>query len=302
MAVVLVTGGTGFIGSHVVKRLLSKGHDVVVMSRKPGRTPAVPGVEVRPGDIADPASLRQAMAGIDVVVSTVQFPNHPVENPRKGYTYMAVDGEGTIRQVEAARAAGVKRFLYMSGAGTRAGQTAPWFLAKLKAEAAVRGSGIPYTVFRPSWVYGPEDRSLNKFVAFARLLPFIPVIGDGQGKVQPVFVDDLAEAVAASVGSSRAINQTYEIGGPEALTMDEIIRTMLSAMGKRKPLVHHPVWFMKLATVPMALLPTPPLSPAAVDFILMEEPVDNTALLRDFSLKLTPLAAGLAYLAPTGRT
>ena len=299
MANVLVAGGTGFIGSHIVRRLLANGDRVAVLTRHPEKAartlPA--GVEARQGDIGDGASLERAMTGIDVVIHTVQFPNHPVENPRKGHTYVKVDGEGTIRSVTAARAAGVKRFIYIGGAGTREGQTAPWFKAKLMAEKAVRESGLAYTIFQPSWVYGPEDRSLNKFVTFAKLLPFIPVIGNGKTRVQPVLVDDLADVVARCVSMEQAVNKTYEIGGPQELTMDEIIRTMLQAMGKRKPLVHHPVWFMKLVTIPMQILPTPPLSPSAVDFVMMEERVDNGPLLRDFGIRLTPLAQGLAYLA-----
>lgn len=299
MTRVLVAGGTGFIGSHIVRRLLAKGHQVAVLTRHPERAArALPaGVEARQGDISDAASLQRAMTGMETVIHTVQFPNHSVENPRKGHTYVKVDGEGTVRAVAAAKAAGVKRFIYLSGAGTREGQTAPWFQAKLMAERAVRESGIPYTIFQPSWVYGPEDRSLNKFVTFAKLLPFIPVIGNGKTRVQPVHVDDLAEAVALSVAMEQAVNKTYELGGPQELTMDEIIQTMLRAMGKRKPLIHHPVWFMKLVTMPMQVLPAPPLSPSAVDFVMMEERVDNGPLLRDFGIRLTPLAQGLSYLA-----
>lgn len=300
MAMVLVTGGSGFIGSHIVRNLVVKGHKVAVLSRSPERAKksTQPGVEVRRGDIDDIGALKQAMAGIEVVINTVQFPNHPVEKPSKGHTYMAVDGEGTVRQVEAAKAAGVKRFIYLSGAGTREGQTAPWFKAKLMAERAVRASGLDYTIFRPSWVYGPEDRSLNKFATFARFLPFIPVIGSGKTRVQPIHVADLAEVVATSVDMSKAVNQAYELGGPQELSMDEIIRTMLRVMDKSRPLVHHSAWFMKLVTVPMAILPAPPLSPNAVDFVLMEEPVNNEALLRDFPIKLTPLEQGLSYLRP----
>jgi len=298
MAVVLVAGGTGFIGSYITRRLLEHGHQVIVMSRDPerarGRVPD--GVAIRGGDTADPASLGPALKGVEVVVATVQFPNHPVENPRRGHTYIKVDGEGTVRLVAGAKAAGVKRFVYLSGAGTREGQTAPWFIAKLMAEKAVRESGIPYTIFRPSWVYGPEDRSLNKFATFARSLPFVPVIGDGRTRVQPIYVDDLARAVAASLATAKAVNRVYELGGPEELTMDEIIRTMLRVMGRRRPLLHGPAGLVKLATLPLQLLPTPPLSPTAVDFVLMEEPVDNTAALRDLGLTLTPLAEGLAYL------
>jgi uncharacterized protein YbjT (DUF2867 family) len=298
MAYVLVAGGTGFIGSHIVRQLLEKGHRVAVLTRDPGRSSLPAGVEARRGDVRNAAeSLVEAMDGVDAVVSAVQFPNHPVENPRRGHTYMAIDGEGTARLVAAARMAGVKRFIYLSGAGTRPGQTAPWFLAKLKAEQAVRESGLSFTIFQPSWVYGPEDRSLNKFVTFARLLPVVPVIGNGQTKVQPVHVDDLAALVAASVDLARAAGQTYELGGPQSLTMDEIIRTMLAAMGKRRPLLHQPAWLMKLVTAPLTLLPTPPLSPSAVDFVLMEEPVDNSAVLRDFGVRLRPLSEGLRYLS-----
>lgn len=298
MAVVLVAGGTGFIGSQIVKQLLRYGHKVIVMTRNPDRARgSVPaGADLRQGDVHDKASLEKAMLGVEAVVAAVQFPNHPVENPRKGHTYVKVDGEGTIRLVEAAHKAGVKRFIYLSGAGAREGRTEPWFIAKAMAERAVRESGIPFTIFRPSWVYGPEDRSLNKFVTFARLLPIIPVIGNGQTRIRPVHVEDVARAIANSIDLDAAVNRVYEIGGPQELTMDEIITTMLQAMGKRKPLVHHPVWFMKLVTIPMQLLPTPPLSPAAVEFVMMEEPVDNTALLQDLGLRLTPLAEGLSYL------
>src|SRR5262249_45136381 len=137
------------------------------------------------------------------------------------------------------------------------------------------GSGIPYTIFRPSWVYGREDRSLNRFVKFARTLPFVPVIGDGKNRVQPLFILDLAKIVSMALENPKAINQVYEIGGPQTLTMNEIVATMLRAMGKHRPIVHHPAWFMKLAAGPLTLLPRPPLSPDAVDFITMEELVDN---------------------------
>lgn len=298
MAEVMVAGGTGFIGSYIVRNLVSDGHRVAVMSRDParsrGRVPA--GVDLRQGDVGEPATLARALAGIEILVITIQFPNHPVENPRKGYTYEKVDGEGTVRLVEAARQSGVKRLVYLSGAGTQEGRTEPWFRAKLKAERAVRESGIPYTIIRPSWIYGPEDRSLNKFALFARLLPVVPVIGDGKSRVRPVFIGDVARSVSESLKRASATNKIYEIGGPQELTMDEIITTMLRVMGKRKPLIHQPAWLMKLVSLPLQLLPNPPLSPTAVDFVLMEASVDTRALVDDLAMRLTPLDEGLAYL------
>lgn len=299
---VLVAGGTGFIGSHLARRLAQAGYRVAALSRHPqlaaggeGRAPAGDIPQVR-GDVRDVASLGPALQGIDILVIAVQFPTAPVEQPRRGYTYLETDGQGTVNLAAAAKRAGVRRLIYISGAGTREGQTAPWFKAKLLAEAAVRGSGIPFTIFRPSWVYGPEDKSLNRFVGFARTLPFVPVIGDGRTPVQPLHVDDLAEAVLRAIQTPATVGQAYDIGGPAMLTMDEIIRTMLRATHRSRALLHAPAWFVKLATAPLTLLPAPPFSPAAVDFVLMDEPVDNGPLERDLGIIMRPLSEGLAYL------
>ena len=297
---VLVAGGTGFIGSRVVDELLARGgHDVVVMTRDPGRARRRAGVTYVAGDVSDAASLARATEDIDVVVHAVQFPNHPVENPRRGWTYEKVDGEGTERMVAAATANAVRRFVYLGGAGTRPGRTEPWFVAKLRAERAVRESGMEWVIVRPSWIYGPDDRSMNKFVQFVRLLPIVPVIGTGQEKIQPVSVFDVARVVAAAVDKPEATNQVFELGVREPLTMDEIISTIMRVLGKRKPLLHQPAWLVKIPATVIQYLPNAPLSPGAVDFITMEASADPTSAERVFGIQLTPLEAGLrAYLKP----
>lgn len=308
---ILVAGGTGFIGSHVVDELLAqhKGAEVAVLTRNPAK-PLKWGAPVRAigGDVTEPSCLPNATKGFDCVIQCVQFPDHPVENRWKGRTYERVDGRGTVSLVEAAKRNGVKRFLYLSGAGTSPEKTRPWFRAKLTAEAAVRESGIPHVIFRPSWVYGPEDRSLNKFVAFTRgwIPPFVPVIGNGQGKVQPISVFDVAKVVAMAVTKEEAVGKTLELGGPAALTMDEILLTVRAVLGGGRPLVHHPAPLMKVAAfvlqalchVPAiltlgALAPTPPLTPAAVDFILMEEIVDPRPAEALFGVTFERLEDGL---------
>jgi NADH dehydrogenase len=301
---VLVTGGTGFIGSAIVDALRATGrdHELQALTRRANRlSPWGDAVRLVSGDVRDPASLRRALDGVDTVIHSVQFPNHPVENPRRGYTYEAIDGQGTVNLAAAAREAGVRRILYMSGAGVRPGRSEPWFRAKWTAEEAVRNSDREWVNFRPSWVYGPHDRSLNRFIQLVRLLPVVPVIGSGKNRVQPVFVHDVAQAVARAVDEPRATGQAFELGGPEHLTMDEIIRTVQRILGRRQPLVHAPKELVKLQASLLALLPDPPLSPAAIDFILMEETVNPAPAEELFGVRFRRLEEGLrTYLGAHG--
>ncbi|MGB7621282.1 MAG: complex I NDUFA9 subunit family protein [Terriglobia bacterium] len=292
---ILVTGGTGLIGSHIIEELLADGaHRVCCLSRQgASRNRWGERIQMRTGDIADLASVERATQGIDAVVHCVQFPNHPIENPRRGWTYLAVDGHGTERMVDAARKNGVKRFVYLSGAGTSAEKPQPWFRAKVMAENAIRSSGMEYVILRPSWIYGPEDRSLNKFLLFAKVLPFVPIIGNGKTKVQPISVFDIARVAAKAVTSRQATNRIFELGGPQALTMDEIIRTALKVAGKRRFLFHQSAGFMKLLASFLQYLPGRPLTPLAIDFIMMEEPVDSSEAEKVFGMKFVSLEEGL---------
>jgi NADH dehydrogenase len=186
----------------------------------------------------------------------------------------------------------------MSGAGAAPDAARHWFRAKWRAEEAVRNSGITYTIFRPSWIYGPGDHSLNRFVGFARWLPFIPQIGNGRQLLAPVFVGDIGALVADALATPAAENVTLEVGGPETLTMDEIIRTALRVQGKRRPILHTPVALMKVMTAPLTLLPSPPMSPTAIDFIVQSAQVDTGPLHERLPHELLPLADALAtYLA-----
>jgi nucleoside-diphosphate-sugar epimerase len=291
---VLVAGGTGFIGSRVVDALLAKGeHRVKVMTRDPAHARPKLGVGFVWGDVSDPATLEAATRDIDVVVHAVQFPNHPVENPRRGWTYEQVDGAGTERMAAASAKNGVKRFVYLGGAGTRPGRTEPWFRAKERAENAITSSGMEYVILRPSWIYGPDDRSMNKFVAFVKYLPVVPVIGSGQERVQALHVEDVGKVVAAAVDNPDAANRVFELGSRPPLTMDEIIRTIMRVLGKRKPLIHQPAWFVKIPAAVIQYLPNAPLSPGAVDFITMDEQVDPSAAEQVFGIQFRSLEAGL---------
>jgi NADH dehydrogenase len=294
---VLIAGGTGFIGSRVVDELLAKaqqsGTHILVMTRDPARARPKAGVQYVAGDVTDTASLDAATRDVDIVVHTVQFPNHPVENPRKGWTYERIDGAGTEAMVAAAKKNGVKRFVYVSGAGARPGRPEPWFKAKERAENAVTSSGMEYVILRPSWIYGPDDRSMNKFVAFVKYLPVVPVIGSGQEKVQALHVSDVAKVVAAAVDEPAATNRIFELGSTPPVSMDDILRTIMRILGKQKPLIHQPAWLVKIPASILQYLPNAPLSPGAVDFITMDERVDPTAAEQVFGIRFRSLEAGL---------
>jgi uncharacterized protein YbjT (DUF2867 family) len=305
--VVAVAGGTGFVGGAIARELARRGHRVVVLTHRPGARAAQPGIEYRSADATRPETLASTLDGVDTLVISLAFHNSPIEAPRRGQTFDRVDADGTEALVVAARAAvvksshaaGVRRLIYLSGAGAAADAPRHWFRAKWRAEEAIRDSGIEYTIFRPSWIYGPGDKSLNRFIGFTRWLPFVPQIGNGRQVLVPVFVDDVARLVADALETPAATNQTFEVGGPESMTMDEIVREALRTMGRRRPILHAPVVLMKIATAPLTLLPSPPMTPAAIDFVVQSAPVDTGPLHERLPRALMPLSEGLAtYLAP----
>jgi NADH dehydrogenase len=298
---VAVAGGTGFVGGAIAAELRRRGHRLVVLSHRgqAARGPLPDDVEIRPADIAAPATLGPALAGVDALVVALAFPNYPMENPRRRATFMDVDAAGTERLVAAAREAGARRIVYVSGAGAAPDAKRAWFRAKWRAEEAVRRSGIAHTIIRPTWIYGPRDAALNRFLAFARTLPFVPLTNRGRQLMAPVFIDDVARLAADSLTMDAAVDQVFEVGGPETMPMHEVIRVALAMAGTPRPILPGPTLLLKLAAWPLSFLPRPPLTPSAVDFINQPATVDVRPLLERMPRRLTPLDEGLAtYLGP----
>ncbi|HJP89920.1 MAG TPA: NAD(P)H-binding protein [Candidatus Limnocylindrales bacterium] len=304
---VAVAGGTGFVGGGIAQELFRRGHIVSVISHRgeAGRGTLPDSIAIREADVTDDADatvggrLDRAVAGIDALVIVLAFRNSPIEAPRRGQTFMNVDAGGTERLVAAARRAGVRRIVYISGAGAAPDAKRHWFRAKARAEAAVRASGIPFTIIRPTWLYGPRDVALNRFLGFARTLFMVPLTNLGRQQLAPVFIGDAARLVADSLVDDAASNQVFELGGPEALSMRTIVSRALRAAHLRRPIIPGPTPLIKLAAAPLTLLPSPPLTPNAVDFINQPATVDLRPLLDRMPRRLTPLDEGLAtYLAP----
>jgi uncharacterized protein YbjT (DUF2867 family)/ligand-binding SRPBCC domain-containing protein len=298
---IAVAGGTGFVGGSVALELFRRGHRVVVLSSRgeEARGGLPDGIEIRTADVTADADLAPALEGADALVISLAFRNSPMESPRRGRTFEAIDAAGSEKLVAAAAAAGVGRLLYLSGAGAAPNAQRHWFRAKWRAEEAVRGSDLAWTIIRPTWIYGPRDVSLNRFVDFARRLQVVPMTNFGRQSLAPVFIDDVADLAADALLDDAARDQVFELGGPQTLSMKAVIGEALDVAGINRPILPGPAPLLKLGAVPLQLLPSPPLTPAAVDFINQPATVDIGPLLSRMPRRLTTLREGLeSYLAP----
>jgi uncharacterized protein YbjT (DUF2867 family) len=297
---VALAGGSGFIGRAIARCLLASGGiKVRVLSRNPEKARArrdLAGVEFVRADIGQPASLKDSLHGANTIVDAIQFDGYPVENPRRSLTFERIDYGGAVALIDAAKQAGVDQFIYISGAAADENSTHPAFRAKGRAERAIRESGLTWTIFRPSLVYGPEDKVVNGLARAIRFAPIFGVPGTGRQKVQPVLVDDLAACVMLAV-SGRGPNATYEIGGPELMTFDEMMRIIMDASGHRRLLFHIPEGVMRGVAGLLEKLPKPLLSRDAVTFVTADNACNIKPLIEEFGINLTPARVGMAYLA-----
>ncbi len=284
---ILVTGGTGFVGSRIVHALRTEGRDVRALVRRPERGAhlASLGVELATGDVTDPASLAAATDGCTHVVHLVAIlTGRPQDFDR-------VMTQGTRNVIAAAKGAGVERFVLMSALGTTAStkDVVPYFGAKFAMEQDTVASGLEYTIFRPSFIFG-RGGALATFMKQVRYSPVVTVIGSGQHRIQPIWLDDVAEHFARALETPAAANKTFEIGGPDIVTWDELYRTIAKVLGKRRALAHIPASLARSGARATQWIPKAPLS---ADQVAMIEAGDNVVTNSDavhtFQLPLVPL-------------
>jgi uncharacterized protein YbjT (DUF2867 family) len=232
----LLTGATGLVGSTVLRHLLSEGTEVRCLVRDPRRLGAQRvRVQIAMGDLTDPPSFRNAMRGVQTVVhlagSIRDQPQGSIEE---------LDGIATWRMVEAAERQGVERFVYFSALGASTHHRTRLLRAKAVAEQAVREASLSSTVFAPSIVYAPGDAWLTLLERLA-LLPVMPVSGRGRALYQPIWAEDVADCVAAALRRpAEEARVRYELAGPETLSHNDIVRTVLRSLSRRRALVHFP--------------------------------------------------------------
>jgi uncharacterized protein YbjT (DUF2867 family) len=286
---ILVTGGSGFVGGHVVHELRGRGLPVRCLVRDPGKGSklAAWGCELVQGDMTDPASLRRAAEGAETVVHLVA-----IRQGRRGdFQRIMVDGVRDL--LAAARAAGVARFVHMSALGTseQTKDLVPYYGAKWDAEELVRASGLPYVIFRPSFVFARDGGILPTFVKLARFAPVTPITGSGRQRIQPIWADDVATYFADAVARDDVTGHVYELGGPDAVTWNELWARLKRTLGQRRPSVHVPMAVMRANALITERLPGN--IPLTRDLLKMLEHADNVPAndeaVRTFQVSLLPL-------------
>ena len=284
---VLITGGTGFVGPHVVRAVAGAGHDLRLLVRDSTRSRDLPGQPVV-GEMTNTVSLQHAVEGVDAVVHLVAIRQGRDEQ------FKRVMEQGTRDLVAAAKEAGVKRFILMSALGTSEDtrNLVPYYHGKWEMEQAVKASGLEHVIFRPSFVFGTEGGILPTFRKLAKLTPVTPIIGSGEQKIQPIWVDDVAAYFAAALTKAEAANKTFELGGPDAVSWNEFWQRLRTSLGiRRRPSIHVPVAVMRVNALVTERLPGN--IPLTRDLLKMLEHGDNVVSNDDavetFELPLVPL-------------
>jgi uncharacterized protein YbjT (DUF2867 family) len=282
---ITVFGGSGFLGRHLVRALAKRHYRIRVAVRRPdlanhlqplGRVGQIHAVQA---NVRYPRSVEAAARDADVVVNLTGI---LFERGRQRFDTVQSFG---AEQVALAAAAHGARMIHISAIGADENSASGYARSKALGENAVRAAMPGANVFRPSIMFGPEDEFFNKFAAMARIFPALPLIGGGETKFQPVFIGDVAEAIARAVDGNAKSGTTYEIGGPEVRTFKQLMEYVLAVTQRRRLLVPLPFALAKLQARFLQFLPKPPLTPDQVELLRSDKVVSETASREGRTLK-----------------
>ena len=288
---VTVFGGSGFVGAQVVRALAKRGARVRVAVRQPGRGYRLPmlgdvgQIEVVQANIRDEESIERALKGAEACVNAVAV---LYESGRQRFDALHIEGAGAVAR--AAQARGIERFVQISAIGADAAALSSYGRTKAAGEAAVRAAILSAVIIRPSVVFGPEDQFFNRFAAMAMVSPALPLIGGGATRFQPVFVADVAAAIAQAVDDPTTAGQTYELGGPGVYSFKALMTLMLREIGRERLLVPVPFPFAGVLGMAGDVMAAASLTPPITSDQVASLRVDNV---------VTPGALGLADLGVT---
>jgi NADH dehydrogenase len=290
---VTVFGGSGFLGRQIVRRLAGDGALVRIAVRRPERaallteSSSAGQITAVHADVWDEATIAPALAGADAAVNTV---GHYVEHGDASFE--AVHGQGARHVAKAAAAAGLRRLVHVSGIGADPASESPYVRARAAGEGLVREAFPAATILRPGVMFGPDDTFLNRLAGLARILPALPLFGSGEVRLQPVYVNDVAAAVAEALAAPAAAGRLYELGGPKVYSYRALVQLVLEQTGRRRLLLPVPY----AAWNALAALPRRPISRDQVK-LMQRDNVVSPGALTFADLGITPTA--LEAIAPT---
>jgi uncharacterized protein YbjT (DUF2867 family) len=295
---ILVTGGTGFIGQALIRHLVDFGHPVRTLIRPSRQSPRLPlgvPVEAAVASLADERSLRAAMVGVQTV-----FHLAGAEWRGARASLMNTDIQGTQTVMRAAAEAGVQRVFYVSHLGADRASAYPVLKAKAIAEEYVRRSGVDYTIFRSALVYGPNDGFTTGLAQLMRVSPLVFMLpGDGSMLLQPLWIEDLATSMTWALDDTSTRNQTFEIGGPEYLTFRQIVEQVMGAANLRRFLVNVQPPYLRGITIFLDhLFPRLPVSIYWLDYLSANHTAPLDSLPKLFNLMPARFSQRLDYLKP----
>jgi uncharacterized protein YbjT (DUF2867 family) len=293
---VFVTGATGFVGRHVIHALRAEGYTVRCLVRRGSERDlqGLEAIERVEGDVLVRRGLEQDISGCEAVIHLVGIIR---EHAASGVTFERVHVEGTRNVLDAAVAAGARRYLHMSALGTRANARARYHQTKWAAEEAVRASGLPWTILRPSIIYGRGDGFVTMLAGMINRMPVLPVIGSGRQRLQPVAVEHVAEAFTRALTLPATEKQTYEVAGPDAVSMLTLLDLIADVLGRgRLRKVHVPLGLVRPVTRLLSPLPGYPLTPDQLLMLEEDNVGDARAFHATFGLDPQPLRSGLVRM------
>jgi len=296
---ILVTGAAGYLGNQTVKKLVALGKPVRAMVRNTEKAKirlkdVIDKVDIVQGDVTDRDSLIPVMKDVTAVIHYVA-----IAMEKGGQTYEEVNYQGTVNVLDVAHDAGVKRFINMSQNGAKSDLPYPFLASKGRAQEYVAASDMDWTAMRPSAIFGPQDEFFNTFARLLKVTPVIfPLIGGGKAEFQPVSSDDVVEAVVRSLDDDSTIGKELVLGGPEVLTLGEIEKRIIDAMGTWRLLVPVPVFLLRPAVIVMQnILPGSPVSTSLLDLLAVPNTVEDNALVNHFGMEPIPFSGeNLEYL------
>lgn len=311
---VLVTGATGFVGRRVASRLVKAGLEVRAMVRDPARVEMLPKehVEVVRGDLNDAESLHSACDGVEAVVHLAAIIRESIAGtkPKRGavvrkggprITFENVNVEGCRKLVQAAKQMKVEKIVYASTIGAANDPNLRYMQSRWLAEKVIVDSRIPYSILRFSVAFGEGDEFVNPLAAMVKIMPIVPVPGDGKALFQPIAVEDVARCLATTVSTNVGLGMTYDLGGPEALTYDEILKLTVEAVGSKTVLLHVPLIFMRpIVGIMERMMSRPPATTEQLKMLDFDNVGDLDAVKSVFGFQPKTLRGNLGYVNKIG--